>query len=148
MKYPEQQIINLIYFLSKSFIFILIVPTFLKAGPPFLTDDPQPVDFMHWEFYISSQQQFSDNNVDATLPHFEINYGLIPDVQVHLIVPMQYSKRESSSEYSYVSTEVGVKYRFINLDNGIQAGVFPIAEVPTGKNVTLAGENNLKVFLP
>lgn len=148
MKYPEQQIINLIYFLSKSFIFILIVSTFLKAGPPFLTDDPQPVDFMHWEFYISSQQQFSDNNVDATLPHFEINYGLIPDVQVHLIVPMQYSKRESSSEYSYVSTEVGVKYRFINLDNGIQAGVFPIAEVPTGKNVTLAGENNLKVFLP
>jgi hypothetical protein len=148
MKYPEQQIINLIYFLSKSFIFILIVPTFLKAGPPFLTDDPQPVDFMHWEFYISSQQQFSDNNVDATLPHFEINYGLIPDVQVHLIVPMQYSKRESSSQYSYVSTEVGVKYRFVNLDNGIQAGVFPIAEVPTGKNVTLAGENNLKVFLP
>jgi len=148
MKYPEQQIINLIYFLSKSFIFILIVPTFLKAGPPFLTDDPQPVDFMHWEFYISSQQQFSDNNVDATLPHFEINYGLIPDVQVHLIVPMQYSKRESSSEYSYVSTEVGVKYRFINLDNGIQAGVFPIAEVPTGKNISLAGENNLKVFLP
>jgi hypothetical protein len=148
MKYPEQPIINLIYFLSRSFIFILIVPTFLLAGPPFLTDDPQPVDFMHWEFYISSQSQFSDNNVDATLPHFEINYGLIPDVQVHLIVPMQYSKRETSIEYSYVSTEVGVKYRFINLDNGIQAGIFPIAEVPTGKNVSLAGENNLKVFLP
>jgi hypothetical protein len=148
MKYLEQQILNFIYFLSKSFIFILIVPTFLKAGPPFLTDDPQPVDFMHWEFYISSQSQFSDNNVDATLPHFEINYGLVPEVQVHLIVPMQYSKRETSSEYSYVSTEVGVKYRFIDLDNGIQAGVFPIAEVPTGKNGTLGSENNLKVFLP
>jgi hypothetical protein len=103
---------------------------------------------MHWEFYISSQQQFSGNNIDATLPHFEINYGLVQEVQVHLIVPMQYTKRESTSEYSYVSTEVGVKYRFINLDNGIQAGVFPVAEVPTGKNVTLAGENNLKVFLP
>ena len=148
MKYPVPQIVKFIYFLNKSFIFILIVPTFLIAGPPFLTDDPQPVDFMHWEFYISSQSQFSDNNVDATLPHFEINYGLIPDVQVHLIVPMQYSKRESSAEYSYVSTEAGVKYRFINFDNGIQIGVFPIAELPTGKNVTLAGENNLKVFLP
>jgi hypothetical protein len=148
MKYPKQRIKSLIYLLSKSFIFILIIPTFLIAGPPFLTDDPQPVDFMHWEFYISSQSQFSDNNVDATLPHFEINYGFIPDVQVHLIVPMQYTKRESSIEYSYVSTEVGVKYRFINLDNGIQAGVFPIAEVPTGKKVTLVGENNLKFFLP
>jgi hypothetical protein len=92
--------------------------------------------------------QFSGNNVDATLPHLETNYGLIPDVQIHLIVPMQYSKRESSSEFSYVNTEIGVKYRFINADNGIQVGIFPIAEVPTGKKETLAGENNLRVFLP
>ena len=63
--------------------------------------------------------QFSGNNVDATLPHLETNYGLIPDVQIHLIVPMQFSKRESSSEFSYVNTEIGVKYRFINADNGI-----------------------------
>jgi hypothetical protein len=149
MKYPKQQIINLIYFLSKSFIFTFTIPTFLKAGPPFLTDDPQPVDFMHWEFYVSSQQQFSQNSVDATLPHFEINYGLVPDVQVHLIVPMQYTKRESSKEYSYINTELGVKYRFINnSDTSFQVGVFPIAEVPTRKKVMLAGENKLQVFLP
>ena len=134
--------------LSKSFILVLIASTCLLAGPPFFTDDPQPVDYLHWEFYISSQMQFSGNNVDATLPHLETNYGLIPDVQIHLIVPMQYSKRESSSEFSYVNTEIGVKYRFINADNGIQVGIFPIAEVPTGKKETLAGENNLKVFLP
>ncbi|MDR3666611.1 MAG: hypothetical protein P4L35_07205, partial [Ignavibacteriaceae bacterium] len=103
----------------------------------------------HWEFYVSSIQQFSDNSVDATLPHFEINYGLVPDVQVHLIAPMQYTKRESSKEYSYINTELGVKYRFINnSDTSFQAGVFPIAEVPTGKKVTLAGENKLQVFLP
>ena len=104
---------------------------------------------MHWEFYVSSQSQFSDNNVDATLPHFEINYGLVPDVQVHLIVPMEFAKRESSTEYSYVNTELGVKFRFINnIDTSFQVGIFPIAEVPTGKNLTLAGENKLQVFLP
>ncbi len=29
------------------------------AGPPFLTDDPEPVPFKHWEFYVFS-------TVDAT----------------------------------------------------------------------------------
>ena len=24
----------------------------LCAGPPFLTDDPDPVDFQHWEAYL------------------------------------------------------------------------------------------------
>jgi hypothetical protein len=149
MKYPERQISNLIVYLSRAFLFVLIIPFFVLAGPPFLTDDPQPVDYMHWEFYVSSQQQFSDNNIDATLPHFEINYGLVPDVQVHLIVPMQYTKRESLTEYRYINTELGVKYRFINnSDSSFQVGVFPIAEIPTGKRVTLAGENKLQVFLP
>jgi hypothetical protein len=135
--------------LNRTFFLVLILSNFVLAGPPFLTDDPEPVDYMHWEFYVSSQQQYSGNDVDATLPHFEINYGLIPDIQVHLIIPMQYTKRESSKEYSYVNTELGVKYRFVNnADTSFQVGVFPIAEVPTGKRVTLAGENKMQVFLP
>lgn len=142
-------ILQLIFLLNRTILFVLILSNFVLAGPPFLTDDPQPVDYMHWEFYVSSIQQYSGNDVDATLPHFEINYGLIPDIQVHLIVPMQYTKRESSKEYSYVNTELGVKYRFIsNDDTSFQVGIFPIAEVPTGKKVTLAGENKLQVFLP
>ena len=24
------------------------------AGPPFLTDDPEPVDYQNWEFYVAS----------------------------------------------------------------------------------------------
>ena len=149
MIYQERVTIKLNTLLNRTFILVLIFSNFILAGPPFLTDDPQPVDYMHWEFYVSSIQQFSQNSVDATLPHFEINYGLISDIQVHLIVPMQYTKRESSKEYSYVNTELGVKYRFINnADTSFQVGVFPIAEVPTGKRVTLAGENKMQVFLP
>ncbi len=25
----------------------------VSAGPPFLTDDPEPVEYKHWEFYIA-----------------------------------------------------------------------------------------------
>jgi hypothetical protein len=25
------------------------------AGPPFVTDDPEPVAYQHWELYLASQ---------------------------------------------------------------------------------------------
>jgi len=134
--------------LIKSLLLVLITAVILNAGPPFFTDDPQPVDFNHWEFYLSSAMQYSGNDDDVTLPHIETNYGLVPDVQIHLILPMQYTKRESNTRYGYVNTELGVKYRFINEESGLQVGIFPLAEIPTGRSVTLAGENKLKTFLP
>ena len=135
---------------SKVLIVLLMLSISTKAyaGPPFFTDDPQPVDFRHWEFYVSSAMQFANSAVDATLPHLEANYGLVTDVQIHVILPLQYTKRESASQYAYSSTEVGVKYRFIGDENSLQIGTFPIGELPTGKKQNLAGENNLKLFLP
>ncbi len=38
-------------------LFMGIISTFAVttfAGPPFLTDDPEPVPFKHWEFYLFS----------------------------------------------------------------------------------------------
>jgi hypothetical protein len=134
--------------LIKSVLLIFISAAYIYAGPPFFTDDPQTVDYMHWEFYLSSALQYSGNDADVTLPHIETNYGLVPDVQIHLILPMQYTKRESTTQYGYVNTELGVKYRFINEESGLQIGIFPIAEIPTGKNISLAGDNKFKAFLP
>ena len=68
----------------------LVISTAALAGPPFKTDDPQPVDYMHWEFYVASMQQIDNNQTSATLPHFEVNYGVIPDVQLHLVAPLGY----------------------------------------------------------
>ena len=25
-----------------------------QAGPPYITDDPEPVEYQHWEFYVAS----------------------------------------------------------------------------------------------
>ena len=58
------------------------------AGPPFVTDDPEPVDYQHWEFYIASQDSELGGDWSCTAPHFEINYGAAPDWQLHLIAPL------------------------------------------------------------
>ena len=62
----------------------------LYGGPPFITDDPEPVDYQHWEFYIASQDSKLGGDWSGTAPHFELNYGVVPDVQLHLIAPLAY----------------------------------------------------------
>jgi len=117
------------------------------SGPPFFTDDPQPVDFGHWEAYIASEQQFDREESDATLPHFELNYGILPNTQVHLVAPMEYVRTVEGARYGYSNTEVGIKFRFVQeSEDEPQIGVFPLAEIPTGDR--RLGDSNLQLYLP
>lgn len=51
-----------------------------SAGPPFVTDDPEPVEHDHWEIYLASQDQHDSNGWTGTAPHLEVNYGAIKDL--------------------------------------------------------------------
>lgn len=129
--------------------FIVITVSSVFAGPPFNTDDPEPVDFLHWEFYIASSYQLGRYNDDATLPHFEVNYGAVPNVQLHFLVGMGYVKEDANHQYGLMTAELGVKYRFINDEkNNFQIGIFPLAELPTTSKESLVGNQNLQTFLP
>ena len=78
-------------------VMLFFAPGTALAGPPFLTDDPEPVEYKHWEIYLASQYKHDRDQESATFPHVEINYGLIPNVQIHLIAPMQYVKPEGQT---------------------------------------------------
>jgi hypothetical protein len=131
-----------------TLVLILIQITALQAGPPFNTDDPEPVGYRHWEFYLSSINTMMHKRSDGTLPHFETNYGILPDVQVHLLLPLNYSYQSPDNiTYGYSNTEVGVKYRFLHeTAKRPQIGIFPIVEVPTFKNNSF--DNQFRLFLP
>jgi hypothetical protein len=130
------------------FLFIVIFTAPIIAGPPFNTDDPEPVDYLHWEFYIASSYEFERHSDNATLPHFEVNYGAIPNVQLHLLAGMGYIKENSDHQYSFTTAELGFKYRFINVNDDLQVGIFPLIEIPTSSGSTLGGNNHLQTFLP
>lgn len=123
------------YFLLSLFL-VLFTEQYAFAGPPFNTDDPQPVDFKHWEYYIATINTFRSDISSGTSPHFEVNYGLVPNVQVHLLLPMNYDySRPNGYNFGYAYTEFGVKYRFVQETENIpQIGVFPIVEIPTINN--------------
>src|SRR6202789_3128079 len=103
-------------------------------GRPFSTDDPEPVDYQHWEFYVASMDSKLGGDWSGTAPHFEINYGVIPDVQLHLITPLAYDVPPAgSAHYGLGDIELGVKYRFIHQTNNLpDMAIFPLLEVPDG----------------
>jgi hypothetical protein len=130
------------------FVFVAI-PMCALGGPPFKTDDPQPVDFLHWEFYFASQQQFERHATNATAPHIEVNYGVIPNMQLHLIAPLGYAHDAGGTHYGYSDTELGVKYRVVDeTENVPQVGVFPLVELPTGSESKGLGSGRTQVYLP
>jgi hypothetical protein len=138
----------------KKYVVLTCFLIFLKfqvcySGPPFGTDDPETVLFRHWEYYISSINTYQAGVWAGTSPHLEFNYGLVPNVQVHLLLPMNYNYiPHQSGNIGYADTEFGVKFRFIEEnDNSPQVGIFPLAEIPTVKNSEFSN-GKTKIFLP
>ena len=104
------------------------------AGPPFMTDDPAPVDYKHSEFYVFSTYDKASDGKTTAVPAFEYNYGVLPDTQLHIVVPFLRSAPDGApSEYGLGDVEIGVKYRFVQeTDSMPQIGIFPMAELATG----------------
>ena len=104
------------------------------AGPPFLTDDPEPVDLGHWEVYGASQWSFARHDASGTSPHVEVNYGAVPELQLHAIVPAVLALASGApAEYGIGDVELGAKYRFVDEgERRPQVGTFPLLLLPTG----------------
>ena len=126
------------------------LPLRAAAGPPFITDDPEPVEYHHWEVYLASQYSHNSDGVTATAPHVEVNYGVRPNVQLHLIAPLVYSRATGMpSQYGFGDMEFGVKYRFIQeTAKRPQVGIFPLIEAPTGDSSRGLGNGQAQFFLP
>jgi len=122
----------------------------LKAGPPFDTDDPEPVVLHHWEVYFSSHFSFDNAQTVGTAPHFEINYGVAKNLQIHIIAPLALSIiKNGNIDYGYGDMELGFKYRFVNESEWCpQIGVFPLVEIPTGNADKGLGGGNVQIFIP
>jgi hypothetical protein len=120
------------------------------AGPPFITDDPEPVEWHRWEVYISSIYEHTKGGTSGTLPHIEVNNGIVPNVQLHIILPMAFSQATGGPLlYGLGDIELGVKYRFVQEGRRRpMIGIFPLLEVPTGDATRGLGSGHLQTFLP
>jgi hypothetical protein len=114
-----------------------------QAGPPFQTDDPTPVDLGHYEAYLFGMVDGTPVEIDSAGPAFEFNWGAIPNVQLHAILPFGaavplnnpvYAPAGAGpSAYGLTDMELGIKYGFIKQTKyRPQIGSFTMFEIPTG----------------
>jgi hypothetical protein len=123
-----------------------------SAGPPFITDDPEPVERGHWEVYAFSAGAVGEHDASGVGPSIEVNYGAAPNLQLHLIANLAYDVPSGGpAVMGPGDTELGFKYRFITpgkTDWFPQVGIFPLLEVPTGNARRNLGSGNVDAFLP
>ena len=147
-------------FPSLFLVVILAVPELrAQAGPPFQTDDPTPVELGHYEFYIFGTIDGTPAELDPTSPAFEFNWGAIPNIQLHAILPLGAVMPSNnpvyapggtgSSAFGLTDMELGVKYGFIKqTKHRPQIGSFTMFEIPTGNSTQGLGVGKVWYKLP
>jgi hypothetical protein len=131
-------------------ILLYLENSFIFAGPPFLTDDPEPVPFRHYEFYLFSTLDQTSDGYDVLLPAMELNVGAVANLQLHFVSPLQLAvPTEGGNHYGLGDMELGAKYRFVQ-EKGWrpQIGIFPMLEIPTGSNQNGLGNGQIWTKLP
>jgi hypothetical protein len=120
---------------------------YASAGPPFQTDDPEPVAFRHYEAYIFGTFDSAGGFAFAQMPAMEFNWGAAPNLQVHMILPAAYVS--ANGAYGIGDAELGCKYRFVQEGRRRpEVGVFPLVELPTGNSRLSLGNGQVWARLP
>ena len=58
---------------------ILLTSNSAWAGPPFQTDDPEPIDYKNYEFYTFATADGTPVEMDTAGPAVEFNWGALPE---------------------------------------------------------------------
>ena len=123
----------------------------LAAGPPYLTDDPEPVELHHWEVYLFTMGQTQAGVRSGLGPAMEANYGPFEDAQLQFQIPMAFSDQDGMSgmRRGFGDVEVGFKYRFIHESGACpQVAVYPQVFAPSGDARDGLGGGHWKALVP
>jgi Putative MetA-pathway of phenol degradation len=133
---------------------ILAVPAILgilsgnaMAGPPYISDDPEPTDYQHYEIYLFTNGM---NARDGTSGAFgvDFNFGGMPDLQLTAVTPVAYNSPAIGSAVAGLgNVELAAKYRFLHQSEiGWDIAVFPRVFLPSGS--VRVGESHASLFMP
>ena len=122
----------------------LILATPALAGPPYVTDDPEPTDLGHWENYTFVSGVHTPGDTSGQTG-FDLNYGGFKNVQLTAVIPLDYDSREVGAG----NVELAIKYKVLHQSDGTLApdvSVFPRLFVPLQNS--RFGPDRAQLFLP
>jgi hypothetical protein len=130
-------------------ISFLLAVDFSQAGPPFVTDDPEPPPPGGWEINIPFILQRTPGKTEMDTPLFDLNYGL-PDIQLKLEFPIEIVNEDSNGTKTGAGDSlIGVKWRFFNNERSqVQFGIYPQLLLPTGDRGRGLGDGGSAFVFP
>jgi len=112
----------------------LLFLTAAQANPPFLTDNPEPTEYQHLEFYYYAFLDKTHNTTNVQIPAIEIDWGFAPNWEWYIQAPAVLNALQTGpNTYGLGDTETGILYRFVQeTANRPQIGITPAWVIPTG----------------
>jgi hypothetical protein len=131
--------------LSRAVATLFLASTAALAGPPFQTDDPEPIDYRHYEFYVFANSDGTRLETDTEGPAVEFNWGALPNVHLHIIIPEAAILPANNPAFAPLGIgprtfglgdiEAGIKFRFVQeTAHTPMIGTFTMIELPTGNS--------------
>ena len=111
------------------FVTMLAHPAF--AGPPYVSDDPQPTDYKHFEIYTFNNGTTARDGTTGQ-SGIDFNYGAAPDLQLTATLPAGFDRTAGGgTKFGLSNVELAAKYRFLHQDGfGLDVSVFPRVFLP------------------
>jgi outer membrane putative beta-barrel porin/alpha-amylase len=112
------------------------------AGPPYVSDDPEPTDYRKFEIYAFTEGVAGRAGTDGS-SGIDFNYGAAPDLQMTAVLPVAYD----ANTMGVGNVELAVKYRFAHqADIGWDIAAFPRVILPSiSRDI---GDKHISVLLP
>ena len=141
---PKKAVVARLFLTLVSAFLLLLSTATAFAGPPFVTDDPEPADYGHFVSYLFSEGTHACDETFGTAMGLDVSYGVLPSTQISLVVPFAYEPTaDGGTRFALHAVDFGARYRFIQED---EDGWIP--QVTFSSSVTIpASERAPKVFL-
>ena len=131
---------------------LILLSSPVSAGPPFVSDDPEPTDYQHYEIYLFSQGTQAAGGLTGVAPSCDCNFGALPNLQLHIQPALAVARVSGSApQWGVGDLELGLKYRFIEQDKDSwipSVAFYPKLEVPSGDAARGLGTGRTHAFLP
>jgi hypothetical protein len=132
-------------------LFFFLCASITLAGPPFLSDDPVPVDYKHSQITIfSSTTDTDETNIQA--PSIKLGYGIIPNLEINatiLIATNIPHQHDDPSATGLGDLQLGSTFRFLQETDFLpQIAFIPTYFLPTGNSQRGLGNGRAYLSLP
>jgi hypothetical protein len=116
------------------------------AGPPYVSDDPEPTAYRHFEIYGYDQGLRTEAGTTAAAG-IDFNYGAGPNLQLTLVLPVESDRARGAATATGLSNlQLAAKYRFLHDADGWDVAVFPRLFLPSASR--RVGTDDAALFLP